>query len=145
MPEGHMSYIEKNTWLFGFIAVGGYAVYLVLILTQGGPIEQREYVVPMFTTIGGAIVVGILGGIVLGILARADRDNGGNPDVRDKEIEHFGERVGNSFVVIGALGALVLAWLEVDHFWIANELYLAFVISGVTSAMARLGAYRRGF
>jgi len=140
-----MSYIEKNTWLFGFIAVGGYAVYLALILTQGGPVEQREYVVPMLATIGGAIVVGILGGIVLGILARADRDNGGKPDVRDKEIEQAGERVGNSFLVIGALGALVLAWLEVDQFWIANELYLAFVISGVTSAMTRLGLYHRGF
>jgi len=140
-----MSYIEKNTWLFGFIVVVGYAVYLALILTQGVPIEQTDYIVPMLATIGGAIVAGILGGIVLAIATRADRDNRGNPDVRDKEIEHFGERVGNSFVVIGALGALVLAWLEVDHFWIANALYLAFVVSGLTSTMARLGAYRRGF
>ena len=138
-----MSYIERNTWLFGFIAIGGYLVYLALIFTQGVPLDQAAYVVPMIATIGGAIVVGIVGGIVLAIVTGAD--NKGNPDVRDKEIEHFGERVGNSFVVIGALGALVLAWLEVGHFWIANELYLAFVISGVTSAMARLGAYRRGF
>jgi hypothetical protein len=147
MPEGHMSYTEKNTWLFAFIAIGGYLTYLVVVIAQAGgrPIEQSEYVIPMLATIGGAIVVGILGGIVLGILARADRDNGGKPDVRDKEIEQLGERVGNSFVVIGAMGALVLAWLEVDHFWIANEIYLAFVISGVTSAMTRLGAYHRGF
>ena len=140
-----MSYIEKNTWLFGVIAIGGYAVYLALVLTQGGPLEQREYVIPMLGTIGGAIVVGILGGIVLGIVTRADRDNRGKPDVRDREIEHTGERVGNSFVVIGALGALVLAWLEVDHFWIANALYLTFVVSAVTSTMTRLGLYQRGF
>jgi hypothetical protein len=143
--EARVSYVEKNTWLFGIIAIGGYAVYLALVLAQGGPLEQRDYVVPMLATIGGAIVVGILGGIALGIVARADRDNGGKPDVRDKEIEQAGERVGNSFLVIGALGALVLAWLEVDHFWIANELYLAFVVSGVTSAMTRLGLYHRGF
>jgi hypothetical protein len=142
-----MSYIEKNTWLFGFIAIAGYLTYLIVLFVQadGRPLDQTEYIVPMLATIGGAIVAGILGGIVLGIVGRADRDNKGTPDVRDKEIEHIGERVGNSFVVIGALGALVLAWLEVDHFWIANEIYLAFVISGVTSAMTRVGIYRRGF
>ena len=142
-----MSYIEKNTWLFGGIVVVGYATYLVLLFTQaaGRPLEQTEYAIPMLGTIGGAIVAGILGAIVLSIVTRADRDNNGNPDVRDKEIEHAGERVGNSIVVIGALGALVLAWLEVDHFWIANEIYLAFVISGLTGTMARLALYRRGF
>lgn len=142
-----MSYIEKNTWLFGGIVVVGYATYLVLLFTQadGRPLEQTEYVIPMLGTIGGAIVAGILGGIVLSIVTRADRDNRGKPDVRDKEIEHAGERVGNSIVVIGALGALVLAFLEVDHFWIANEIYLAFVVSGLLGTMARLGLYRRGF
>jgi len=142
-----MSYTEKNTWLFGFIAVAGYVTYLIVLFTQAGgrPIEQTEYVVPMLATIGGAIVVGILGGIVIVIATRADRDNGGKPDVRDKEIEQAGERVGNSIVVIGALGALVLAWLEVDHFWIANEIYLAFVLSALLGTMTRLGLYRRGF
>ena len=142
-----MSYIEKNTWLFGGIVVVGYATYLVLLFTQAGgrPLEQTEYVIPMLGTIGGAIVAGILGGIVLSIATRADRDNQGKPDVRDKEIEHAGDRVGNSIVVIGALGALVLAFLEVDHFWIANEIYLAFVVSGLLGTMARLGLYRRGF
>ena len=142
-----MSYIEKNTWLFGGIVVVGYATYLVLLFTQaaGRPLEQTEYIVPMLGTIGGAIVAGILGGIVLSIVTRADRDNNGNPDVRDKEIEHAGERVGNSIVVIGAIGALVLAWLEVDHFWIANEIYLAFVISGLLGTLTRLAVYRRGF
>ena len=142
-----MSYIEKNTWLFGGIVVVGYATYLVLLFTQaaGRPLEQAEYLLPMLGTIGGAIVAGILGGIVLAIATRADRDNRGKPDVRDKEIEHAGERVGNSIVVIGALGALVLAWLEVDHFWIANEIYLAFVISGLLGTLTRLAVYRRGF
>lgn len=142
-----MSYSEKNTWVFGFIAIAGYVTYLIVVFVQAGgrPIEQTEYVVPMLASIGGAIAVGILGGIALGIVARADRDNGGKPDVRDREIEQAGERVGNSFLVIGALGALVLAWLEADHFWIANELYLAFVVSAVTSSMTRLGLYRRGF
>lgn len=142
-----MSYTEKNTWLFGAIAIVGYAVYLALVLAQTGatPLPETDYVPAMIGTILGAIVAGILGGIVLAIATRADRDNRGNPDVRDKEIERTGERVGNSFLVIGALGALVLAWLELAHFWIANALYLAFVLSAVLSTVTRLVVYRRGF
>ena len=34
--------------------------------------------------------------------------------MRDKEIDRLGERVGSSFVVIGALGALVLAMVDAD-------------------------------
>ncbi len=52
-----------------------------------------------------------------------------------------GERVGNSIVVIGALGALVLAWLEVDHLRIASK--ISVVVSGLPGRMARLGLYRR--
>jgi hypothetical protein len=47
-------------------------------------------------------------------------------DQRDKEIYRFGEYVGQSFLVIGGVAALVVAMAEVDHFWIANALYLAF-------------------
>jgi hypothetical protein len=57
-------------------------------------------------------------------------------DRRDKEIHRFGEYVGQWFVVIGAVGALLLAVAEVDHFWIANELYLAFVLSALLSSVA---------
>ena len=53
--------------------------------------------------------------------------------MRDKEIDRLGERVGSSFVVIGGLGALVLAMLDVDCFWIANAMYLAFVLSARVS------------
>ena len=66
-------------------------------------------------------------------------------DQRDKEIYRFGEYVGRWFVVIGAVAALVLAMAEVDHFWIANALYLAFVLSALLSSAAKLVTYRRGF
>lgn len=138
-----VSFDEKNTWLFGVIAVAGYATYLVLLFTQLGdrPLAEADYVWPMVGTILGAIVVGILGGIVLGILNPKDARKS---DVRDRQVYRFGEQVGNSIVVIGGIAALVLCFFEVPHFWIANLLYLAFVLSGILSVLARLGAYHRG-
>lgn len=138
-----MSFDEKNTWVFGFIAVIGYTVYLVLLFGGLGdrPLAEAEYVWPMVGTILGAIVAGILGGIVLGI---ANPKEAGKSDLRDKQITRFGEQVGNSFVVIGGVGALVLCFIEAPHFWIANLLYLCFVLSGILSVIARIVAYRRG-
>ena len=39
---------------------------------------------------------------------------------------------------------LILAAAEADHFWIANTIYLAFVLSTVTGSVAKIVAYRRG-
>ena len=66
------------------------------------------------------------------------------PDVRDKQIDRAGEQVGNSLVVIASLGALVLAMLQVHWFWIANAIYLGFVLSAVLASLAKLAMYRRG-
>ena len=139
-----MSYEEKGTWVFLAIAVTGYAVYLFLVLPQflaGEPVAEIDWVTPMLWTIGGAIVAGIIGRILVEIVSPSESTKG---DIRDKEIDRLGERVGNSFVVIGGVGALILAMFDVDTFWIANALYLGFVISGVLSAVTKLVAYRRG-
>lgn len=138
-----MSYEEKNTWVFAVLAPIGYLVYVVLVLTQlgGRPLAEADYVPPMLGTILGAIVVGILGGMVTGALSGKDA---GKADQRDKQINRFGEYVGSAFLVMGALGALVLAWFEAPHFWIANVIYLAFVLQAILSSIAKLVAYRRG-
>ena len=66
-------------------------------------------------------------------------------DQRDKEINRLGEYTGQSFVVIGALAAMVLALVEVDWFWIANVVYLCFVLSAILGSATKLAAYRRDF
>ncbi|MWB98993.1 hypothetical protein [Agromyces seonyuensis] len=138
-----MSYEEKGTWVFLVVAVAGYAVYLALVLPQLGgiPIADIDYVAPMLWTIGGAIVAAIVLRILVEIFAPSDSYRG---DARDREIERTGDRVGNSFIVIGALGAMVLAWFEADWFWIANAVYAGFVLSALLSSITRLVAYRRG-
>jgi cell division protein FtsW (lipid II flippase) len=66
-------------------------------------------------------------------------------DQRDREINRFGEYIGQSFVVIGGVAALILSMAEFDHFWIANAVYLAFVLSALLGSTAKVIAYRRGF
>jgi hypothetical protein len=48
------------------------------------------------------------------------------------------------FIVIGALAALILAILEADAFWIANAVYLAFVLSAVLGSITKIALYRGG-
>ena len=139
-----MSYEEKGTWLYLVVAIAGYTVYLSLVLPQllgGVPVEDVDYVPIMLWTIGGAIVVTIVLRILVEIVFPSESTKG---DVRDKEIDRLGTRVGSTFIVIGALGALVLAMLEADWFWIANVIYLCFVLSALLESITRLVAYRRG-
>jgi hypothetical protein len=139
-----MSYEEKGVWVFLVIAVAGYGVYLGLVLPQlaaAASVDEVDWVVPMLWTIGGAIVAAIIGRILVEIVSPSDSTRG---DVRDKEIDRLGERVGNSFIVIGGVGALVLAMLDADVFWIANVLYLGFVLAGILASITKLVAYRKG-
>ncbi len=138
-----MSFEEKRTWAYGVIAVLGYGVYLALVLPRlASPIEATDYAEPLLWSVGGAIVAGILSGMVLAAGSPKTRTP---KDERDREIHRFGEYVGHGFVVLGAVVALLLAILDVASFWIANAVYLAFVLSAILSSIARIVAYRRGF
>ena len=143
-----MSFEERGVWILLTVAVAAYAVYLFLIL--GGPADvplaERPYVVPMLWTIGGAIVGGIVlsifSGILTGIISR--RGTVDKKDQRDKEIGAFGTRMGQAWIVIGALAAMLMAMAEWDWFWIANVLYLCFAVSAIFEGVAKVVAYRRG-
>lgn len=65
-------------------------------------------------------------------------------DVRDKEISRFGEHASRWFVVAGAGAALCMAMARWDYFWIANVLYLGFVLWAIAGSVLKLVAYRRG-
>ena len=139
-----MTFEEKTTWAFGGVAVAGDLAYVAILLPQspGAPLAEKAYVIPMLATIGGAILANILTNIMIGISSPRNHDK---KDQRDRQIYRFGEYIGQSFVMIGAVTALLLAMLEADYFWIANAIYLAFVLSAVLSTVAKIVAYRRGF
>ncbi|WP_434449823.1 hypothetical protein [Lentzea sp. E54] len=138
-----MAFEEKRAWALAIIAVVGYSAYVLVVLGQaaGRPLAEAPYIGAMLWTVGLGIVAGIVSGIWLGIAARND---GLQADERDREIGQFGEQIGQSFVVIGSVAAMALAMAEVAHFWIANVLYLCFVLSAVLGSMAKIAAYRRG-
>ncbi|WP_282948810.1 hypothetical protein [Cellulomonas endometrii] len=139
-----MSFREKNTWAYLVIAVLGYATYLAVVLSRldGGAPTDVAYVGPLLASVGGAVLAGIVAGMVLGAAARGER---ASQDERERQIDRLGEHVGQGFLVLGGVGGLALALADADTFWIANVLYLGFVLSAVLSATARLVAFRRGF
>jgi len=138
-----MSALEKRAWIRLGAAIAAYATYLVLILIrdEGISLAEVSYVPALLWTIGGAIVVSIVLDILVSIVSPRDV---GQADQRDREIARFGDTVGQSFVVIGGVAALLMALVELPYFWIANAVYLAFVLSAVLGGIARLVAYRRG-
>jgi len=138
-----MSALEKRAWIRLGTAIAAYATYLALILIRDDGVRLAEvsYVPALLWTIGGAIVASIMLDILVSI---ASPREAGRADQRDREIARFGDTVGQSFVVIGGVAALLMALLELPYFWIANAVYLAFVLSAVLGGIARLVAYRRG-
>jgi hypothetical protein len=139
-----MSFEEKSAWVMGALAVGSYAVYLAIVLGLADtmPLVDVPYVAPLLWTVGGSIAASIALHAFLGILSPKEA---GRKDQRDREIYRFGEYIGQSFVVIGGVASLLLAMVEADHFWIANVIYLTFVLSAVLGTVAKVASYRRGF
>ena len=128
-----MPFEEKTAWAYGVVAIAAYLTYLAIVLLTGA-----DYVGPLLWTIGASIVTNIVATIAIGTVTPRGKDQ------RDRDIYKFGEYVGNSFVVVGAVAALILALLSVPHFWIANALYLGFTLSALLGTVAKLVAYRRG-
>ena len=64
--------------------------------------------------------------------------------MRDRDIGRFGEYVAGTLLGIGMVVPFILAITEADHFWIANAMYLVFVLQAIVGAVIKLFAYRRG-
>jgi hypothetical protein len=138
-----MPHEEKRTWITGVVAVVAYTAYLVIISVkaQGIPLAGVSYAATLLWTVGGAIAVSILLDILTGL---GSPRHAGQKDQRDREISRFGEHAGHSFIVLGGVAALLMALAELGHFWIANVLYLGFVLSAIIGSTAKIVAYRRG-
>ncbi|RZI93411.1 MAG: hypothetical protein EOO67_06705 [Microbacterium sp.] len=142
-----MVYEERNTWSGLIVLLIVMPIYVVSVFQQagGGPIADVDWAPLMLWTIGGGIVGTILVSIVWGIIAGMREPDGvGRSDQRDRDIAHMGDRVGQAFVAIGGLGAIILCALEADTFWIANAVYFGFALSALVGGVARVIAYRRG-
>lgn len=139
-----MSFEEKGVWVYLLVNVVTYGTYTVIILGRAGdvPLVEVSYVSTMLWTMGVAIVLSMIGRIGVAMAKPAEADK---KDARDKDIHRFGEYVGGIILAAGMLVPFVLAMAEAEHFWIANAMYAAFVLSALVSGPVKLVAYRRGF
>ena len=138
-----MSYEEKGTWAYLVTSAAGYAVYVVIVLGQvlRMPVAHVSYVPVLLWTAGASMVASTVVRTLIETAAPSDSRRG---DVRDKEISRFGEHASRWFVVAGAAAGLVMAMVRWDYFWIANVIYLGFVLWAVVGSVLKLVAYRRG-
>lgn len=138
-----MSYEEKGTWAYVIVGVAVFAGYVawLLVAADGGPLAEVGYQRPLVTAIVVSVVATVAGQVLIEVVRPSESTR---PDVRDKEVSRFGDYLGGQvFSVLGA-GVLALVLLEVDHFWIAQAIYTAYVASMVVSSVAKIVAYRRG-
>ena len=84
----------------------------------------------------------ILVNIVFGILSG---DTKNTSDIRDRQINRFGDYVGQSFVIIGAVAALILLMFDMPSFCVAQAIFFGFYASGLLSSIARIASYRFGY
>jgi hypothetical protein len=138
-----MSYEEKGILVYLVTSAGAYGVYLAIILGRVGnaPITAVPYVAPLLWTTGASIAASIVGRTLIETVKPSDSHRS---DARDKEIYRFGEYASRWFVIAGAAAALGMAMARWDHFWVANVIYLGFVLSAVGESVVKLIAYRRG-
>jgi hypothetical protein len=144
MERDVVSFEEKSTWIYGLAALLAAAVYIVIVGGQVAttPVTEIDYVVPMIGVIVGSVVLSVVAIIVVSVAAPSEADK---RDERDRLINRRGDQVGFYVLSLLALVPLGLAFLEAEHFWIANALFAAFVLTAVTSAVVKVAAYRRGF
>ncbi|GAA0393693.1 hypothetical protein GCM10009541_40950 [Micromonospora gifhornensis] len=143
LGEAVVTHEEKRAWIMLVVSVIAYAGYVAVVLGRqdGGSLTAVPYVGALLWTVGGAMVASIVAEIVMGMAnPRASRVK----DVRDREIGRLGDHVGQAFVIIGAVSAMLMAMAEWDWFWIANVIYLCFVLSAVIGSLAKVIVYRRG-
>ena len=138
-----MSYEEKRTWVYLLASAGTYAVYLVIVLqrAQHTPVAQVPYIAVLLWTSVASVVASTVGHVAFETARPSDSRRA---DVRDKEIARFGEYVSRWFVIAGAAAALLMAMARWEYFWIANVIYLGFVLWAVAGSALKLVAYRRG-
>jgi hypothetical protein len=139
-----MSFEEKGAWVYAVIAVALAVIYFAMVLgqlpeTAAGDIDFQ---VPLLAVIAATIGLTIAAHIVVAIAAP---DDAGKRDQRDKDINRYGEYVGGLVLGVSAVVPLILALAEVDHFWIASAIYLAFILSTTAASIVKIVAYRRGF
>jgi drug/metabolite transporter (DMT)-like permease len=136
-----MTLEERRAWIRLVATVAAYGGYLAVVLGRAGgrPLAEVPYAAALLWSAGAAMVGSVVIEVVVGT---AKPVTSRVTDVRDREIGRLGDRVGLSFVVIGAVAAMLIAMAGWQRFWIANVIYLCFVLSAVLGNVTKVVVYR---
>jgi hypothetical protein len=160
-----MTFEERRTWIEAVVTVlvPGWYFLSVLPETSRTPVAEIDYqwllgvsVVVLVATIIGGVIATNIAALVANEVAGARGDAThletsaaaaalDRSDERDAAIGRIGAQGGGALLGLAVLVPLGLAMAEREHFWIANSLYAALVLSSLASAAVKLVAYRRGF
>ena len=137
---------EKSAWIMIVVTIGVYATYLAFVLgrAENTAFTEASYVSTMLWAIGAWIPAAILAHLVVVLASPKDADNF-KKDERDHKINRLSEYSAHTLVTIAGVAALIMALTEANHFWIANVIFLGFVLSSLLSSTRKIVAYRRGF
>jgi hypothetical protein len=159
-----MTFDERRTWIEAVITVivPGWYFLSILPTTSSTPVDAIDYqwllglsVLVLIATIIGGIIATNVAALVANEVAGARGDPAhvetsaaeaalDRSDERDAAIGRIGAHVGGVVLGLAVLVPLGLAMAEREHFWIANSLYAALVLSSLASSAVKLVAYRRG-
>jgi len=158
-----MSFEEKTTWVSASVIVVVTVWYVSVVRGLMGtvPVAEIAYQKPLLIAVGATIVMTIVGAIATAIgtaigsavtaeiagagSAKDAVGDVGRTDERDKDINRRGELIGYYVSSAGVVGVVALAMLRYDQFWIANALYLSFVVGTLVASAVKLVSYRRGY
>ena len=150
-----MPFEEKITWVNALVTVVVPIAYFAIVLGRLGETSAADiaYQKPLLIAIGASIVMTIIGAILAGIgtgisaelRGRSASDDIDRKDERDRTISRRGDLIGYYVASAGMVGVLALTMLQYEYFWIANALYLSFVVATLVSSVVKLLAYHRGF
>lgn len=139
-----MTLEERRAWIRLVVCAAAYGGYVAVVLAQadGRRLIHVPYAAALLWSVGAAIVAAV---VMETAVAAANPRLSRVKDVRDREIGRLGDYVGQSFVVIGAVAAMLMAMAGWERFWIANVIYLCFALSALVGNAAKVIVYRGSF
>ena len=160
-----MTMNERTVWAYLVTVVLTSGVYFTLMVTRlaDGPAGEITWVAPMLWTIGASVlctvlltIAGMVAGTITSTITSVRRGPRGRApvaavaidtvsDARDKDIDQIGDRASFGVLGVGFAGALVLAMVDADTFWIGNLLFVVGTIGAIVETTTKIRLYRRGF
>ncbi len=138
-----VSFEERQQWIglgLSIVAIVGYIIAIVIVAAVDDvSFTAVNWKIPMLATLLGA---GGIYGIAYGIAKR--RHSGPTGDVRDREIERYGEAMTSGLVSFTIFVTLILLALDVDTFWVAHNLFFGSFFGMFVGTAAKVAAYREG-